>query len=822
MNKIKLIIAFVLLFVFFNKSYSVWDQYLPVAKIVSYKDVIWNNIEEVWWWTAIVLNKDGYLLASSFSVNNMEWVSSEYYNICLTKDYSTKPSCLYTASLVDYDEDLELAILKLDDKNTSWSWVDLTKLSYLEIAYSYKTKWEEEYYSIWYPGNLDWLIQKKKWKFTWESIYKNHKYLKSDALLSNKFFGWAFTNKDGKLIWFSSNYISEFYNTSSLYSLDINEAKSFIEKNIWKAPLSINNSDNFIKVSEKLNSLNNSLKISDNFVNFSFKKDYEIKRYNLDKWFILKPRVDNDALVNYMEVRLEKNIKVDNYDELLYFFSSQNLYDKNKDKVWKKKIWQVEFTHILINSDSFNEKHIYATKLEDKLVIIFSNRKKFSDQYKEKASIASLDEILTTISFNKSWIKNIETNLKIDKPKITISTWSMLSDTQGEAINYFWKLTDFFQLSLKELEKNNWKTKTLDQMYLEDTSWIEGDYKKKIKFLWHDGYMYCPNKDIKTKDEKWFSFYKRYCYINIFNELKWINNKEYYLQWLLVSNRTTIVENLTKTVAYLESNVSIDKIWDGGTKIPNIYKTIVPLKFKDIKYQSDNFKSVLKTLVRYKVISNSLYYNPDEPIKWKDYLKTYFKFKYNYQFNTKFACSWGQYSCLFQNNYVDINWRKTSLFTIFKEMKIPLDYYVDYEKALVFDDYIELKLAWINAEYSEEWLKKYQKFKNDSSYSLIREKLDLYLEKKYPWEKISIYDEIWIDSKEEISYFQTKNVYFMFDKKSIVKKDIYKKWQFDFTSKDKINNDYCKWAYLNKCYKVMTKSMMVDLLVPKMNFSIFE
>lgn len=822
MNKIKLIFLFIVTFLFTNNVFALWDEFLPVAKIVSYKDIFWTNIEKIWQWSAIFLNNSWYLLTSSLIIKDLERENTDYYNICLTKDYLNKPNCNYTASLISIDDNLELAILKLNNKDILWNNVDLSKLTHIDIAYDYLIKKDDDVFGMWLSWASEGLLVKKNSKILWDTSYKNHRYIRSNIIISNNNPWGALLNKDWKIIWIPSLFLWKLLWYSDLYSISINEAKTFIDTNIWRESDHTINIDNFTKNLQVLNNINSNLRISDNLLSFSFTKDYEVKRYNKDKWFVLKPNSDDTTLVSYFKVSLEKNIKVDNQDELLYFLSSQNAYDKNIDKLSKFRIGQTDFTHIKRDNDSLIEKHIYATKLEDKLVIIFLNRQKFSDKSKEKISKAYMDTLFLNLVFNKTWIKTVSTSFDISLPKIKIYTWWLLSDTSWNAIYYFWKITDYFQLSLREIEKINWKTKTFDEIYKEDTIWIENDFKKKIKFLWHPGYIYCINKDIKSKNEKWTLMYKRICIINIYENIKWLNNKEYYLQWTLVSNKKTIIDNITKANKYLEENVSLEKTNDWVTKLVNVYKSIIPLKFKDIKYQSDNYKSVLKILVKYKLISNSLYLNPDEPIKWKDFVKSYFIMKYNYKFNTKYSCNWWQYSCLFQNNYVDINGRKTSLFTLFKDMKIPLDYYVDYDKALVFPEYLELKLAWINAEYSEEWLKKYEKFKNDSAYSEIKAKIDLYNANNWNEEFINIYDEIWIEPNENITYFQTKNVYFMFDKKSIIKKDIYKKGQFEFTSKNKINNDYCKWAYINKCYKVMTKSMMIDLVVPKINFSIFE
>lgn len=827
MKKIKLIISLIILILSFDKLFADGDVFEPVVKIISYKSIFWKHIEEVWKWSAFFVNKEGYIVASSSIIEDeKEKRSSDYYNICLTKDYSIKPDCSYTASLIDFDKNLDIAILKLDTKDIYWNEIDFTKLSFLETDYNYKIDEKDDYYSIGFSSLWSENIEKKKWKFTWTTNYNNHKYLKSDAFISDKYFGWAFVNKDLKLIWIPSVPTWNLLGSGVLYSIDINELKSFIDSNITKAPNEVQKIDNFTKNKILFNKINNELRISDLFLNFSFTKDYEVKKYTEDKWFILTKKYEDDYLINNIKVQLEKNTNIKTEEDFLYYLQNKNFYSNAYHKINKKKIWWIDFYSPIYFSDKsyweLVEYNSYAARVWENIIYIYVNKPVYNIKEEDKKVKANLDKIFNSMNFNKAKINDIKFEFNFNSPKISIWTGASLNDSTGVWINYYWNLSDYFQISLKELTNENWKWKDFEEIYKEDTLWIENDFKSKIKVLWHNGYIYCKKDSIKNRNEEGFTIIQNHCVINIYEWFIWEDNTEYYLNWILISNRRSIVDNLTKTIDYIKENLLLDELWDGETKLSNIYKNIIPLKFKDIKYESDNFKSVLKTLVKYKLIVNGFYYNSDDPVKWKDYVYNYFKYKYNYQFNTKYICGGWKFTCLYKNNYVDINWKKTSLYTIFKEMKIPLDYYVDYEKAKIFNEYIELKLAWINAEYSEEWINKYAKFKDSSIYIEIKEKVDSYNIKTFWDNKVSIYDLIGINEDEDISYFQTRNVYFMIPTLKIFKRDIYKKWVFEFTSKNKINNDYCTGIYINKCYRIMTKSLMIDLLVPEIDFTIYD
>jgi hypothetical protein len=513
--------------------------------------------------------------------------------------------------------------------------------------------------------------------------------------------------------------------------------------------------------------------------------------------------------------------------EFLSYLERINFYDKVVQKLELKKIWGIDFyfvVDIFKTGQKITEKtDKYIARVWDNNVIFLTiNKSVFNNSDKDSKVKSNLDRLITSISFNKEKIKDIKFDFQMKSPFVSLLTWSILSENLGFWLMYYWNLYDYFKISVKELKKENWKWKTIEEIYENDTKWIEWDYKSMIQFLWHKWYIYCDDSFLVTKNENWKKIEQRLCVINIYEDIIWDNNKEYYLKWILLSSKDKMIENITKTITYLKNNLEINKIWDWNTKIPNIYDEIIPLKFNDIKYQSDNYKVVLKKLIKYKLINNWLYLNPDDPVKWDSFIYNYFRFKYNYVFNTK-NCIWTNYTCFYKNNYVEINWKKVSLYNVFREMKIPLNYYVDYEKAKIFTDYIDLKLAWVKSEFSEEWFKKYDKLKKNSAYNDILEKVDLFYNKRFWIDKITIYDLLSVSKDEDLSYFQTKNIYFSNTSLKIFVRDLYKKGQYDFSSKNKIDiSKWCSWNYINKCYRVMTKSMMIDLLVPKIDFTIFD
>ncbi|MFA5917277.1 MAG: serine protease [Candidatus Gracilibacteria bacterium] len=819
MRKNILLLLLIIGISFLNNLYANEEKTSSIVKIITYKDIFGKYIEKTSLGSALIINKDGYILTSSNSIGE----NSDYINICLVSEVNNKTDCSYTATLIEQNDNLGVAILKIDSKDIFGNIVDFSKLSFLEIDYNYESKIKNEVYILGY--NLIDSITKVKSLVTDVLTYGDNEYIKTDIWSSDGIFGKTLLSKEGKIIGIQKSLTGEPINNWDSY-IKINGLKSFIDSNIAKNTPS-QELTNFIENKKLLDKVNIDKKISDLFFNFSFPNDYEVKRYFKDKNIVLIPNKKDESLIKNLEVSLEKIPNIKDENEFLSYLNRIGFYDNITQKLDFRKIGGIDFyivTDIFKTNIRVSEKiDKYIARVgENNVIFLTINKPVFNNSDKDAKVKSNLDKLITSISFYKEKIKDIKFDFQMKSPFVTILTGSILSENLGFGLMYYGNLYDYFKISVKELKKENGKGKTIEEIYENDTKGIEGDYKSMIKFLGHKGYIYCDNSFFVAKNEAGKKIEQRLCVINIYENIVGNNNKEYYLNGILLSDKDKMIENIGKTIDYLKNNLEINKIGDSITKIPNIYNEIVPLSFNDIKYQSDNYKLMLKKLIKYNLIDDGFYLNPDEPIKWDNFIYNYFRFKYNYVFNTK-NCIGTNYTCFYKNNYVEINGKKTSFYNVFREMKIPLNYYVDYEKANIFTDYIDLKLVGVKSEFSEEWFKKYDKLKKNSVYNDILEKVDLFYNKRFGTDKKTIYNLLDVSEDEDLSYFQTKNSYFSNISLKIFVRDLYKKGQYDFSSKNKIDiTKWCSGNYINKCYRVMTKSMMIDLLVPKIDFTIFD
>ena len=834
MKKIfKLLLIVSIFFSFINSSFAE-EKYSAVVKVVSYENLYWKYIKKIWWWSASMINDKWYMVTNSHVVDDGEWNVSDHFNICLTYNDNKKPKCDYTASLVGRSKDLDVAILKIDSKDIFWNDVEYSSIEYLNIDYNYDIDSKKDIYAIWYPWIWSETITKTKWIVSWTIEYNGYKYIKSDTLISGWNSGWALISMDNKLIWIPTFLVWWNYDSSIGYSISFKEVKEFLEKSLL---INIDNNDdlsNFIKNKIKIDEINETNKITDSLITISFDEKYEVKNYIENKWFDIEPILNSKYLVSGLKVWIMNIPKITSEEDYLYYLEKQWFYYKWYHKLKTKNIWWIDFYYPIVIWDSTgweSSKYLfYFSKIwDDKLIIISIHKPLTNDSETNKIVNKNVDSLLSWIKLNKSTISEIDFGFNTSHPKIDIKgiQWLTLNEVEWVNFLYFWNLYDFFFMQLQELSVNEGKGKTIEDIFKNETLDIDDDYKSMIIYKWHKWFIYCDNYDYRTIDNKWATVKQNKCFIQIYEGLFGTNDKEYKISWMLLSDKNKIEDNLEKVIKFLDNNVSLNELWNWQTKLVNIYKNIVALDFKDIEYQSDNYKSALKKLIKYKLLKNSKKFNPDKPTKWKEFIVYYFESMYNYKFNRVYIDEGWEYSNLFKNNYLLIDWKSVSMFSVFMDMKIPLDEYVDIEKTEVFIDHMKLILSWEKIiNFSEKWHNKYKELLSDSVFEKVKQSIDNFNNITYWNEEVDIEELLWTYRTDE--YIQTNKVFYINTLNQIITTPIYETDKYNYSSKNNLRknkNQYKKICELNEwtnCYNILTKSLMIDLLLPKINFTLFD
>lgn len=826
--KIKLLFVSMIFFLTFS-FVSAKDLSSPIVKVINYKNIYGKYIENLWWGSATIINNKWYIVTNNHVVEDWEWNESDYFNICITRDENKKPDCDYTATLVERSKDLDFAVLRINEKDIYWEKVDFWSFWYLDIDFNYDIKLQDEVFAIWYPWIWSETITKTKWIISWTTKYNGYTYIKSDTLISWWNSWWALVNSKWKLIWIPTFLV--WFWTNIWYSIYVKEIKNFLvkalDKEIWEIDKSI---ENFISNKVELNQINKNLKIDDDLISMSIDNVYEVKNYIKDKKIEIKPKLENEHLINNVNIWIINTPNIKEKKDYFYYLEENGFYYKSFQKLRTKEIWWIEFYYPISIWDSTwwesDASIMYFTKIgSDKILFISVFRPITEDSNNNKIVNRNLEKLLWEISFKEETINSIEFNFDIKYPKLSIKNRDdlMLNESAWYWALYFDNLYDYFFFWISELSVAEWKWKEIEDIFRNETLNIDEDYKSIIKKDGHSWFVYCFKDDYSVKDENGFDVKQNRCVIKIYEDMKWTNDKEYYFYWVLFSNKNKIEDNLTKSISFLENNISFNRIKDLDNNIVNIYENIIPLKFTDLDLQSDVYKNMLKKLVKYNLLNNTRKFNAEKPIKWKELVLYYFRYAYNYKFKKELSCKEDKYICLFKNNHIWINWKKVSIYDLTQNIWIPLEEYVDKNKVNNFLRHIELELAWIEVKnYSEKWFYKYKELYNDKSFSPIKQNIDLFRNETFWKDNVYIKELLWT---KPLKYKYINEMFYNIDKFLIVSKRLYSDDKYDYSSITKIwedNYSNACWLNGNNCYPVLTKAEMIDRLVILVDFTLFD
>ena len=182
------------------------------------------------------------------------------------------------------------------------------------------------------------------------------------------------------------------------------------------------------------------------------------------------------------------------------------------------------------------------------------------------------------------------------------------------------------------------------------------------------------------------------------------SNKEYYLSITLLAEKDHAAHALDMLDTFLTDHVQLAPSPNGDkTHLVNIYRNLISLKYRDIRYQSENYKNVLRTLVKYHLLDNTTRLDPYHPMTWGEYIEMYTHMVYGYvPGDSAKDCTDSQ--CRLQHTWVTVNGNKTSIDTICSELNVS---YADYIPMISnpslpqglldqFDEAFHMKLAGVD------------------------------------------------------------------------------------------------------------------------------
>lgn len=813
----------------------------PIVQLVSYKDVFGKYVEMFWRWSASIINDKGIIISNNHVVDNWKWNLASAFSVCITKKYKERPVCDYTASLIDRDDTMDISILKINPYDIYWNKVDYSKFAKIDIDYDYAPVAQDELLAVGYPWIGADTITQTKWIVSWISEYNWFNYIKTDTIIAWWNSWWGLLNSKWKLIWIPTFGIWWVNDPSLGYALSIADAKDFIESNIDKVPDIKETKIDFAWYRATIDKINSQQYLKDDIFDFKFDSTYEIKNYIKNQKIELNTKKNKEISINSMDIEIINTFDISKDKDFLFYIEKLWYYNKQYDKLQKVTIWWLTFYSPVSLQDASGGKSdsnkLYVTRLSKNSILVVLVTADFSDEKNNKKLQEEIKTIFEWIKFDTQNLLNISSDFILNSPLISITKAPsvVLNDRYWVVQWFFWDLNNNFIISILERDLSQWKWQTIQDVYKAETNSVNwDDYKSVISFKWHPWFAYCLNVYNPQVDINWNSFDQQNCYMKIY----WftgINNEEFYLNISLNADKNKIKQYFDYLNLFLDKNLIVSSIWDWKTNLVNILANQVTLNFQDISYQKKWFVDWLKYLVKYNLVKNWNKFNGDVPLKWADFIDMYSRMVYGFDlYKNKTDCK-NDIKCYFEKYNFQLMWNNMNLMKIIDEMGINIYDYVDETKVTYFQTYFDLKLAWAQLpEFSEYFLSLYSGNSQEKFFEEQKTKINALNNELYWYRKILIYDLI-----SDVASYNTNLSYFYSFAKGLVEKQIKSNWKISFVSDknawllsltncllSKTSATKCflnyKNDYLDDWYKVLTKWKAIDLILPLIDFSMFD
>lgn len=870
-------ILFFVLFAFFATETKAAENIniSPVVQLISYRGIYGKYVEMLGWGSASIINNEGVIISNNHVVDDGTGNLANAFNVCVTKKEKERPVCDYTATLIARDDTLDISILKIDPKDVYGNTVNYADFQSIEIDFDYVPKNQDEIVIVGYPWIGADTITETKGIVSGITEYNDYKYIKTDALIAGGNSGGAMISEDGKLVGVPTFTIGGFFEASLGYGLSIKEAETFIKENIKQPVVTKETSINFSAYQKDLDAINKKQILQDDLIKIAFGADYEIKNYIKNRYIQLVNKTQKDITIWSLNVDLVQTPEIKEEKHFFYYAQKLGFYDENY-KLLKKNIGGLSFFTPVYKSDvtggNTNWGTLYFNQISPRMMLVINVEAGLWDEKNNAEIKAEMEKVLGFISFSKDKITSLENEFTFDlpSPSIQIQTdkMSISNDRNGLYTQFLGNLYESFSIFLEEKYLYSGKGKTFQEIYDAETENINPDYKALIKLKGHNGYIVCDSAVAYSFDYNYYYPYSsldenglplpelKSCLIKILDGVEGEDNKEYFLVVRLTGAKNKISQELDFVNNFLSNNLVIEKTATGETRLINLYKNLIDLKFSDIEKQSMDYKNLLRFLIKYNLLKNNDKFHGDYPLYWKDAIVIYLKAVYNADFSeSEKVCKASDKICLIQKARLTVQGKSWDLYDlIVNDLKIDLNAHVPQDKIYYFERILRYKLAGVSLKnYSEKEINDFESNQNEPKYEKELEKLKVFDNAIYGKRKITIYD---LGIPVGVFYQEKEAVFYPGE--GIVFEEIYDDKTYDFNtvkSKDQLTENQhneviqnfnnclktktsrltCIEKYLVdmskllqedqrnlEAYSVLTKAGLYDFILPSIDFGLFD
>ncbi|QQR83236.1 trypsin-like peptidase domain-containing protein [Candidatus Peregrinibacteria bacterium] len=133
------------------KNYSSME---PTVKVVAYKKSFTDQMVPIGSGSGTVINAEGRILTNYHVVfDENEFVPLDGFEVCITFNVQEEPICDYTAQLIGYDKDLDIALLQLSGEDVYGNSLKSVRFPFLSHRVAQPPKERDSVTVVGYPGS---------------------------------------------------------------------------------------------------------------------------------------------------------------------------------------------------------------------------------------------------------------------------------------------------------------------------------------------------------------------------------------------------------------------------------------------------------------------------------------------------------------------------------------------------------------------------------------------------------------------------------------------------------------------------------------------
>ncbi len=433
LKKLLLTILFVLILAPSTFAQEDFSQMNPTVKITSYKKLFIDQVLAYGSGSGTVISPDGLVVSNHHVIfDENEFKPLDAFEVCITFDVQKEPVCNYTARLVDFDKDMDIALLKIN--STDVFGMPVPTLKHLNYHNDGAPEEQSQIHVVGYPGSGGDTITMTQGQISGFEEFNNFQYFKTDTDFDHGSSGGTALDENGNFIGIPT-YIRS-YAENVGYFLNLKEARGWLNNVEDKKPEENLSAEQLLKKElVRFSRANEDLKYTQEhypFLQLALPEGWEFLEINDDSFFATQKNQSNPVGISVFIAPYQFKVD-DGYldklnEELEGVKETFPDYKKEETTFAGQPAWKVTYTSMSSKNITYYLPYGYAM-----IGIGYS-----IDLNEEEIQIAAMEPVIDALVFIKEPFDDPQLSqvIQFDNPPFEITMagdWSALKNKDKQS-----------------------------------------------------------------------------------------------------------------------------------------------------------------------------------------------------------------------------------------------------------------------------------------------------------------------------------------------------------------------------------------------------